>query len=193
MNKFKQIMLALHNYHDAYRMFPPRDEVRNKQGKSGLSWRVHILPYLEQQALYEKFHLDEPWDSPHNKPLIAEMPKIYHGGELGLPPGHTTFQAPVGKGTVFGGEKACRMYQISDGTSNTIALLQTKLELAVPWTAPQDCRFDPKNPAEGLAVDGKGLFLSAVCDGSIRRITATIDPEMLLRMFQKNDGKPVEW
>lgn len=193
MNKFKRIMIAMHNYHDRYGMFPPRNEVRNEEGKTGLSWRVHLLPFVEQKKLYEKFHLDEPWDSPHNKALIAEMPKVYQGGEFGLAPGYTTFQVPVGEGTAFGGPKACRMNLITDGTSNTIALVQVKPERAVPWTAPQDYTFDPKDPAEGLAVDGEGLFLSAMFDGSVRRTVATIKPEMLLRMFQKSDGKTVEW
>lgn len=193
MNKFKHIMLAMHNYHDAYKMFPPCDEVRDKEGKTGLSWRVHLLPFVEQRKLYERFHLDEPWDSPHNKALIAEMPKVYQGGEFGLAPGYTTFQVPVGEGTAFGGTKACRMSQITDGLSNTIALVQVKPERAVPWTAPQDYTFDPKNPTEGLAVDGEGMFLSGIFDGSVRRTIAAIDLEMLLRMFQKSDGKPVEW
>ena len=72
LNNLKQIALAFHNYHDANQAFPP-----NKDAKGKLSWRVHILPYIDQAPLYNKFNLDEDWDSETNKPLIAEMPKVF--------------------------------------------------------------------------------------------------------------------
>ena len=64
----------MHNYQAVNQTFPPAASV-DKQGKPLLSWRVAILPYLEQQELYNKFKLDEPWDSPrNNKELIQYMP-----------------------------------------------------------------------------------------------------------------------
>lgn len=191
--KFKQLMLAMHNYQHVYAMFPPRDEVRDKEGKTGLSWRVHLLPFVDQQKLYEQFHLDEPWDSAHNRSLVEQMPDIYRGGEIGLAPGHTTFQVPVGEGAAFGGPKAPRFSQISDGSSNTIAVVQVKPELAVPWTSPQDYAFDPAAPGRGLFVDAGGRFLAAMFDGSVRRISIEVKPEMLLRLFQISDGQPIDW
>jgi uncharacterized protein DUF1559 len=192
-NNLKQIMIALHNYHDAYSMFPPRDEVRDKEGKSGLSWRVHILPFVEEQKLYDQFHLDEPWDSPHNKTLIARMPKVYGDDQRDTPAGQTTFLAPVGEDTVFGGRKACKFYQIGDGTSNTVAVVQSKPELAVPWTAPEDYAFDSADPAAGLNIDSDGRFMAGVADGSIRNFRGDAKPETLLHLFQKSDGEPIEW
>lgn len=192
-NKFKQIMLGLHNYHDRYAMFPPRDEIRDKDGKTGLSWRVHILPYVEQYKLYKEFHLDEPWDSPHNKTLIAKMPKIFRDEQPDTPAGHTTFLAAVGEDTVFGGKKACRMYQISDGTSNTVGIVQVKSELAVTWTAPDDYVFDPKDPGKGLLVDNDGRFLVGIMDGSIHRLRGNAKPEALLNVFQKSNGEQFDW
>ena len=76
INNLKQIGLAMHNYHDQHKSFPPAYTV-DKAGKPLLSWRVLILPYLEQNALYKEFHLDEPWDSPHNRTLIDRMPPTY--------------------------------------------------------------------------------------------------------------------
>ena len=76
MNHLKQIGLAMHNYLDANGHFPTPFSV-DKQKKPLLSWRVHLLPYLEQQNLYRQFRLDEPWDSEHNKKLIKLMPKIF--------------------------------------------------------------------------------------------------------------------
>ncbi len=193
VNKFKQLMLAMHNYHFAHNVFPPRDEARDKAGKLSLSWRVHILPFVDQQKLYGQFHLDEPWDSAHNKTLIGQMPDVFKGGEIGLAPGHTTFQVPVGEGAAFGGPKAPWLSQISDGSSNTIAVVQVKAELAVPWTAPQDYAFDPAAPGRDLFVDSDGLFLAAMFDGSVRRLSITVKPEMLLRLFQISDGQPIDW
>ena len=82
VNNLKQIALAMHNYHSANNAFP-RPASLDEKGKPLLSWRVAILPYLEQQELYDKFKLDEPWDSPHNKALLKEMPPVYPVPEPG--------------------------------------------------------------------------------------------------------------
>ena len=71
----KQIVLAMWNYEDLKKHLPPV-AIRDKNGKALLSWRVAILPQLEQGALYNEFHLDEPWDSEHNKALVAKMPAV---------------------------------------------------------------------------------------------------------------------
>ena len=76
INNLKQIGLAMHNYHDRHKSLPSAYTV-DKAGKPLLSWRVLILPYLDQEALYKEFHLDEPWDSEHNKPLSAMVVKVY--------------------------------------------------------------------------------------------------------------------
>jgi hypothetical protein len=192
MNKFKQILLAMHNYYDVYKMFPPRDEVRDKEGKTGLSWRVHILPFVEERRLYEEFHLDEPWDSPHNKALVERMPRVYRGGQTGVAPGQTTFLTPVGEDTVFGGKKATKFHNITDGTSNTAVLVQVQADRAVPWTAPQDYVFDPDAPARGLHLDAGGCYLTGIADGSVRRFSKDIEAEKLLWIFQKGDGHPIQ-
>ncbi len=66
VNSMKQIMLSMHNYADSHKVLPPHANYSG-DGKPLLSWRVHILPYLEENELYHQFHLDEPWDSPHNR------------------------------------------------------------------------------------------------------------------------------
>lgn len=192
-DKFKQILLAMHNYYDAYQSFPPRDPARDAQGKPGLSWRVHILPFVDEQALYQEFHLDEPWDSPHNKALIPRMPKVFQSRIFGVAPGHTTFLAPVGEGTVFGGTKATKFSDITDGTSNTVALVEVKPERAVPWTAPQDYAFDPAQPAGGLQVNSDGRFLCAFADGAVCQLRGDAKPENLLLLFLMSDGKVVDY
>src|SRR5262249_10846274 len=120
-NNLRQIGLALHNYHDAYGNFPPQASF-DKSGKPLLSWRVHILPFLEQEELDREFHLDEPWDSDHNKKLIDRMPPIYRCPKQKLKEsGKTTYLAPVGEKAIFsGGQKGMRLSDVIDGTSNTM-------------------------------------------------------------------------
>jgi hypothetical protein len=48
-NNLKQLALAMHNYHDTYRAFPAAYNT-DAEGRPLLSWRVHLLPFLEQQA-----------------------------------------------------------------------------------------------------------------------------------------------
>ena len=94
-NNLKQVMLGLHNYHDAYKRLPP-SAITDDNGKPLLSWRVAVLPFVEEQALYEKFHLDEPWDSEHNLPLSKELPAAYDLPGIPLPQGQNG--APSGCG-----------------------------------------------------------------------------------------------
>src|SRR5207253_5726964 len=97
-NNLKQIAIAFHNYASAHRDHFPAAAIYSKDGKPLLSWRVALLPYLEQDNLYKQFKLDEPWDSEHNKKLIARMPKVFASSpdpKL-TAAGKTTFVVPVG-------------------------------------------------------------------------------------------------
>ncbi|HMF14410.1 MAG TPA: sigma-70 family RNA polymerase sigma factor, partial [Gemmataceae bacterium] len=124
-DNLKQIALAMHNWHDTYGTFPAAATYR-KDGKPLLSWRVALLPFLEQDNLYKQFRLDEPWDSAHNKKLLARMPEIY------LVPGQeannaTFYQVFVGPSTMFerrregndGGKGAVRATPPSAGGAAT--------------------------------------------------------------------------
>jgi len=75
-SRFKQNLLAIHDYQDLHDHLPG-NAIRNDAGKPLLSWRVAILPFIEEEALYKRFKLDEPWDSPHNIALLKEMPQTY--------------------------------------------------------------------------------------------------------------------
>ncbi len=196
--RFRQILLGMHNYHSTNKMFPPTDRHRNKEGKHNLSWRVHILPYVEQVELYKQFQLDQPWDSPHNKKLIEKMPDIYARHSFGpsqdkLKPGLTTFLAPVGEKTIFGGAKATRLRQVTDGTSQTVVLLEVTPEKAVPWTAPADFSFNPQNPLAGVLIGVDGKWLCAFADGSVHQLRADISRKSALYLFQMSDGKVINF
>jgi uncharacterized protein DUF1559 len=188
MNNMKQQMLALLNHESAKKAFPAH--AIYKDGKPLLSWRVQILPYIEQQALYEQFHLDEPWDSEHNRALIQHMPQVYANPNMPLQAGKTNYLAVVGKDCVFDGtDKGMQLRNITDGTSKTIALVEADPAKAVEWTKPDDWQFDPNNPSAGLGHIRAGGWLSAFADGSVQFISSTIDQNMLKAFFTRAGGE----
>ncbi len=201
MDRFKQIGLAIHNHESAYKVLPPSKEGRDAEGKSILSWRVSILPFLGELELYKQFRLKEPWNSEHNLPLLNKMPDIYKSTFSGLEnysdlkPGYTTFLAPVGDGTIFGGTKPVNFGDIKDGLSNTIWLVEVKAEFAKPWSSPEDYGFDVANPALGLAETSaeKPSFLGALADGAVVKFPLSLPSKTLLHLFQKSDGNVVSW
>ncbi len=200
-DQFRELLIGIHNYDSTFHVFPPAEKMRNKEGKSGLSWRVHILPYLDQNELYKKFKLDENWDSPHNIQLLEQMPAIYKtsaGGTLLQPreplkAGYTTLVAPVGENTVFGGAKLVTFSHVTDGLSNTVILVNVEADKAVPWTAPMDFEFDASTPIEGISLTSDLKFMAAFGDGSVDYIPSNLPPQDLLHLFQMNDGNAVQW
>lgn len=189
MNNMKQIMLAMHNYADQNDTFPPTGGGAGSQ----LSWRVHLLPYLEQQALYEQFHLDEPWDSDHNRTLLGKMPDIYQDPNLRLPPGMTLYLAVTGPGTAFEDPAVGpRLREFLDGTSNTIVIVEPDADQAVEWTKPEDWEFDPSAPTRGLGNSRIGVFLAGMADGSVRGIYRETPPDAVGAMMTRAGREPVE-
>ena len=114
-----------------------------------MSWRVHILPFIDHNSLFKQFHLDEPWDSPHNRTLIDKMPSIYRMPMSKTEKGRTNYLLPVGGGAAFEADKPTTFKDITDGTSNTIMTVEVDDEHAVIWTKPEDLQFDPNDPIEG--------------------------------------------
>jgi prepilin-type processing-associated H-X9-DG protein len=165
----KQIALAMHNFHEANRAFPPA-AITDRQGQPLLSWRVAILPYLgpEGKALYQQFRLNEPWDSPNNRPLLDRMPAVFACPDepRGRPP-TTNYLVVVGPGKVFTGKrKGVKIQDVSAGTSNT--LMVTESNRSVPWTAPQEITDNPSPEAPQTGSKHPGGYYYAMADGSVR-------------------------
>lgn len=183
-NNLKQIMLALHNYESVYKKFPARAIV-DADKKPLLSWRVSILPFLEEQKLYEEFHLDEPWDSEHNIKLLDRMPKFYRNPSNPPAPGITTYLTFVGEGVGLSTD-GLRIARITDGTSNTLALIDADPELGVPWTKPDD--FDIKLLDETDLLRPEGSF-GAFFDGSVQFLSPLIDLETFKALISHSGGE----
>lgn len=194
-NNLKQLGLAMHNYESAYRSLPATAILERDTGKPLLSWRVAILPFIEQAALYNQFHLDEPWDSPHNIKLLDMMPITYQSKSKNVKPGHTVYVAPVSEETLLRKDELAKFQDITDGTSNTIMLVEAGEEAAVPWTKPDDLDVDLKNIAEVIAKlkneTGQPIFQACFGDGSVRAIDINIDLEILKALLTRAGGEVV--
>jgi RNA polymerase sigma factor (sigma-70 family) len=174
VNNLKQIGLAIHTFHDQTGSFPAH-AIYSKDGKTPLlSWRVAILPYIDQTTLYEQFKLDESWDSPHNKKLIPKMPKTYEmPGPTKAKQGETFYQFITGPETLFDGAKKMKITDITDGTSNTLLAVEAKTP--VIWSRPDDLQIpkdkDTRVPIGGRFTNGANVLF---CDGSVRFVNDTV-------------------
>lgn len=200
-SNLRNIAAAMNRYHDSHGKFPAAYTV-DKQGRPLLSWRVELLPLLGQEDLYKQFHLDEPWDSQHNRTLLDKMPDVYRTPASGAysPPGvkakeagQTNYLVPVGKETVFPGSDALGVVNIRDGCADTIMAVEVGDDHAVLWTKPEDLPFDAANPAEALAALPKEGFWAVLGDGSVRWIPPEFDPKHLRAAFTRAGGEAIEW
>ncbi len=192
MNNLKQIALAMHNYHDTHGSFPPA-AICDKKGKPLLSWRVAILPFIEQNNLYKQFKLDEAWDSEHNKQFSQVAIKTYMDprGDYTGKMHHTHYKVFVGGGSPFDTLGSKKLQQISDGTSNTLMVVAAGDP--VPWAKPEDFPFDPKKELPDLKKPFAEL-LFGLCDGSVRMVRPdqVKDFDGLMKLLiQADDGTPI--
>jgi prepilin-type processing-associated H-X9-DG protein len=194
MNNLRQFALALLNYESAHREFP-RADGKSDDHPAGLSWRVHILPFLEEGKLYEQFHLDEPWDSDHNKQLIKFMPPIFRSplSKAGADDeGLTVFQVPFCKESIFQPNADTAGFRdIRDGSSNTILIVAAADDEGVVWTKPDDWDVDLDNPLKGLQADGREGANVAFCDGSVRWIPLTTAANAMRALITRDGGEVV--
>jgi len=189
-NNLKQLVLAMHNYHQVNGRFPPA-AVLGPDGKTLHSWRVALLPFLDKQALYEQYKQNEPWDSPHNKALLTEMPDVFRYPSEDSSTTDSSYYVLVGPGTAFEGKKGTKIEDFTDGTSNTILIVEAKRN--IPWTKPADISFDPKKPALKLGGFDGDHFLVGGADGAIHRLDQLLDQQTLKDLIQRNDGHRVAW
>jgi hypothetical protein len=195
------IGFGIHNYSATHFKLPP-PVVCDKNGRPLYSWRVALLPFVEQQSLHKRFKLDEPWDSPHNTALLKPTPSCYYiGGPPDDPPGTTRYQAFVGPGSAF--ERPGLFWNdFPHGPGKT--LLVVEAGEPVPWTKPVDLVYDPNGPLPPLGagftkatyflcreIARSPAFNACFADGSVRLIRTTTDEQVLRSLITRDAGDKV--
>jgi hypothetical protein len=206
MNQLKQIALALHDYHDKHGAFPPA-VVRGLDGTPLYSWRVAILPFMDEEALYARFRRDEPWDSPHNRALLSQAPPAYAPARYtaASDPSATFFRVFVGPGTAFDGDTGLNLKaDFPDGSAKTILVVEARE--AVPWTKPVDVPYGAGQSLPALGIPRRYrigrlqfgekaplVFCAAMADGSVRTFDLEMPSAALRGWITRNGGeKPAE-
>jgi hypothetical protein len=194
-----QIGLALHNYHSVYGCFPPA-YIADSRGRPMHSWRVLILPFMEQYGLYNAYNFGEPWDGPNNRKLANAKPMCYacpNGHDYGRQSTGTNYLAIVGPGTAFPGSRPTSLSEVRDGTSVTIMIAEVA-DPGVHWMEPRDLDTarmsflinDPSRPSIS-SHDPRGPKFICV-DGSRPVRDRALSPQTLKAMTTINGGEPVD-
>jgi prepilin-type processing-associated H-X9-DG protein len=178
-NNLKQIGLALLNYHDTYGAFPPAFTV-DAEGKPLHSWRTLILPFLDHTPEYNSLNLSRPWHAPVNSHLFEMVIPVYQCPTTQLRPTplphqHTTYLACAAPNGLFDQSESRSLSEVTDGTSQTLMVIEVPGDRSVPWWAPQDADETlimltnaGRDVKQGYHTGGAHWLL---CDGSVRFVS----------------------
>jgi type II secretory pathway pseudopilin PulG len=188
-NNLKQIGLALHNYHDVYKCFPPAQMVDRNGNKH--SWRVLILPFMDEKAVYGSYKFNEPWDSPANRGVGQVSLREYLCPSNPNRGAETNYVMIVGPRTISDGPGNCKLGDVTDGMSNTIAVVEVGGS-NIAWSEPRDLTL--QEVRQGALTGARGNHPRRInvllMDGSIRCLPDNIAPEEWSRGATINDGSP---
>lgn len=215
VNHLKVIGLGLHNWHSAHGTLPPA-VVRGADGKPMHSWRVLILPFIERMDIYKEYDFSQPWDSEKNLKLLDKMPAVYrdpaddgksHFTHYAVVSGDATLFPPEGakmkgdgtRGLELDSEGLVGFNMIHDGTSNTVAVTPVPASRKIPWTKPEDIRFDEDFPALG---DAKGIGMPyegsngkiapvLMMDGAVATLSIKANPAVVNALMTRAGGEIV--
>lgn len=194
-SSLRSIALGLHNHHAAHNSLPPNPLSIERNGKTpDLSWRVQLLPFVGELALYDKFRLDEPWDSEHNRTLIEKMPAVYASAAPDRQQaGKTRFVFPRHSNAMHSDpQQGAKFRDVTDGLSNTIMVVVADPENAVTWTKPDDLEIDMELPRRGWFAGMDGQVSIALADGSIARLPIDATNEQVARLLTRNGNEVIE-
>jgi prepilin-type processing-associated H-X9-DG protein len=190
-NNLKQIGIALQNYHDVHKTFPPAYTV-DANGNKMHSWRVLILPFIDDSISHnvaENYHFDEPWDSPNNQRLGAVAPSIFNCPSS-MDDGPTTnYVAVVGEETVWPGDRPLGIRAIRDGTSRTIQVVET-IDSGIHWMEPRDLSF--AEAEQGLRSRHPGGSNAVFADSHVQFLPNDIPPAVLRAMLTREGQESVD-
>jgi hypothetical protein len=211
-NNLRQIVLGIQNHHDQRGDLPPL-YIADAQGRPLHSWRVLLLPYIEQHYLFEQIRLNEPWDSEHNRQFHSQMPSVYgcpsspHPRESGL----TSYFSISGEGAPLepltlesSDDQAIRRYgsptsfaSLSDGVSSQ-AMVFEATGYTVNWMEPVDVTFDELRISQSEDEKGFGspnhgsIVQVAMGDGLVVALRPDTTIDELRAILTRNDGRGLE-
>jgi hypothetical protein len=187
--KLQKLVFAMHAYHEKHKRLPSH-AIYSKDGKPLLSWRVTLLPALGEHALYDRFKLNEPWDSPHNRRLLELMPNVYAHPRGKIPEaGWTHYQVFIGQETSFlpHPDRGARLgSSFPNGTSTSILIAEAAE--AVPWTKPADLDYSPTSPLPLLGGIWRNAFCVAMADGSTCVVNDRVSEKTLRAAIEPGNG-----
>ena len=187
MNNLRQTVLALHNYESTFGKFPASVLV-HESGKK-YSWRIAILPFIEQKELYDQYDFTQDWNSPHNRQVTSRMPDVFRSDSDDENSTTTSWYLLSGVDGIVDGENSRKFGEIHDGLSNTILAVEAKRN--VHWAKPEDIQVSPDRGLPKLGGYYKGGFNAAMGDGSVRFISDKIDPDVLWSLYTASGGEVV--
>lgn len=185
---YSTISAALHAYETKHGRFPPV-AMKTKDGKPGLSWRVAILPFMGEEALYKEFKLDEAWDHPDNMKLASRMPLVF-SAKNGDPLDQTHVRVFAGPRAIMNFRESKRTADITDGMANTILLVESTQ--AIRWIEPTELSYEKTQPFAPLGASDRDYFTVAFADGMVRPLQKSISPDKLRLAVTCDDGQPVD-
>ncbi|MBA3485284.1 MAG: DUF1559 domain-containing protein, partial [Pirellulales bacterium] len=200
LQRLKELGLGMLNYESARGRFPiPSSNPTHfdATGKPFLSWRVHILPYIGYQSLYAQFRLNEAWNSAHNSPLAAQMPDIFRSAGDASSSTTTRYQIVSGEvapyywrrtGTpslLVGPTHA----QFSDGTANSLLVVERGANRAITWTRPEAQDFSAINPLASLGAITSDRIHAVMADGRTLSLPASIDATTFKNLVTISGGE----
>ena len=209
-NNLKQIGMALHNYHDEYGCFPPPC-IADKNGRPAHSWRVLLLPFMDETQLYNEYRFDEPWNGPHNSTLAGRMPRLFHcpsDSPKDKDPARwmTSYVAVIGPQTMWPGDRPIAIPDITDGLDKTIGVVET-FNSGIHWMEPRDLQVLQMAPiissksgqgiSSGHLKQGQGPSAHAggatvlLMDGAVRFLPDTLPPDLIRALLTRNVGESV--
>jgi type II secretory pathway pseudopilin PulG len=185
-NNLKQIIMAVHQYESTHNTFPPA-VVRDQAGRPLYSGFVLLLPYLEQQALHQRFKLDEPWDSPANRMVSQTALSIFQDpSSSSTMSNRTDYQFVMGPGTVFENGDGRRATEIVDGLSNTIFFIEVGGSMQ-PWAAPGG--WDVSRASAPVVGNHPRGTIVATGDGAVRFIDLEVPIEVWRELSTRAGGE----
>jgi uncharacterized protein DUF1559 len=195
MRRLRELGRALLAHHDQMGTFPPAYMADPATGKPLYSWRVLILPYLGQQALYDRFDKSKAWDAPENLAVSNTAVDAFKSPADPMAAANgVSYVAIIGEGCLFTGGRPLKLLDVLDGTSNTLAVIETR-DIAGSWAAPIDLRLEGLRLELGTAADQihspypHGLQILR-CDTSVGTVPAASVPDVLPRILSTGGGEP---